>query len=369
MPRDLAKHLKQEMKRTLIQRNLQFTVNQTPADDIESDGLWISRIKAPAVPPPSNEPGPPDDLLPDDLERVSRRLIQAAITGDSRLVSGGIPVAKGGPEDDIQQLAGAVDRLARPFAPLGFETRCGIKVRGAEIDDYVARRATFDPPMANGTALRVTSVDGPAASVLLHFKGGFGTVVPAIPGFIAALTFEQGELVDVAYEPSNNDWRWSMYEAHATELRALRAAAASASQHGQFRLDGPDSMTIAQKMQYAKSIDPSLAVYAAYGYNGRQAVERIREMSGHLRNDLNVTLFDLALLGRELIGTSIGPNDRVVPFVPLLSQGWALLSAHEVTLHPALLGLERRTRSSLWSLYDDAGVQQLREAINSGGVR
>jgi hypothetical protein len=122
-------------------------------------------------------------------------------------------------------------------------------------------------------------------------------------------------------------------------------------------------------MQYIKSIDPTLAVYAAYAYHDLQLVKRIRDMSDYLRMDIGVTLFDLALLGRRLVGRSIDPNANIVPFVPLLSQGWALLRAHRIRLHPALDGIEATMRDSLWSLFTDEGVTKLREAMESGEVR
>jgi hypothetical protein len=116
-------------------------------------------------------------------------------------------------------------------------------------------------------------------------------------------------------------------------------------------------------------IDPSLAVYAAYAYHDLQDVERIRRMSRYLRDDIGVTLFDIALLGRTLVDRPVKPDDRTVPFVPMLSQGWALLAAHRLKLHPALAGIERTVMDSLWSLFDANGVAMLIRAIESGQVR
>jgi hypothetical protein len=204
--------------------------------------------------------------------------------------------------------------------------------------------------------------------VLITFDGGVGAVIPAIRGFIAALTFDDGELVDVAYEPSANDWRWNMYKDSAARVRALRAVAASSSQHGRFRLEQDDAIKIAQDMQYAKGIDPTLAVYAAYAYHDLQAIQRIRDMSGYLSSDIGVTFFDLALLSRQLLNKSVVASDRIVPFFPLLSQGWALLGANRVRLHPALKGIENNMRDSLWSLFDERGLDKLSQAMQTGDV-
>jgi len=201
------------------------------------------------------------------------------------------------------------------------------------------------------------------------FANGSGTVVPVVPGFLTALTFESDELVDVALEPSANHPRWDHYQARAGELRALRGFASAASQQGRFRLDGPEALAIAQRMQLAKGVDPALALYAAYAYRDLQQLDRLREMSAYLRGDLGSTLFDVAMLARELRGTTINRQAEVVPFVPMLAQGWDLVDAAGVRLHPVLDGIRARVRESLWSLFDRDGVALLRAALQSGEVR
>jgi hypothetical protein len=62
-------------------------------------------------------------------------------------------------------------------------------------------------------------------------------------------------------------------------------------------------------------------------------------------------------------------DDPIIPFVPLLSQGWHLLNAHGIRLHPALDGIERTMRDSLWSLFSGDGVEQLRNALLTKEVR
>ena len=97
---------------------------------------------------------------------------------------------------------------------------------------------------------------------------------------------EDDELVDVACEPSANTLRWQEYQNSASEIRTLRGVAASSAQHGRFRLVAEDAGALARKMQYAKGIDPTMAVYAAYAYYDLQTVEWIDQMSRYLRVDL-----------------------------------------------------------------------------------
>ncbi|HEY3177739.1 MAG TPA: hypothetical protein VGL25_02530 [Casimicrobiaceae bacterium] len=370
-PRKLENYLEVEVPRRVKVLNLELKVNQNPDAIITSDASWLSRLDPASVAKPKVTRGgllsaPP---APNNLRVVTQALVRSAAAGDQAGLDQQMRRARTAVTTGAAELVDATERIAAPFGPDHFETQCGIKTRGARIVDFFAPRASGTLLGVEGDILRIDSVEAPMASVVLLFEGGVGTVIPAIPGFIAALSFDDGELVDVAYEPSANNWRWDLYKNRAGEVRALRALAASSSQHGRFHLDQQDPNRIAQQMQYAKGVDPTLAVYAAYAYHDLQAIARIREMSDFLRGDIGGTFFDLALLSRSLIDKAIGAKDFIVPFVPLLAQGWALLGAHRVKLHPALRGIERSVRDSLWTLYDGKGLEKLKDALQTGEVR
>jgi hypothetical protein len=193
-------------------------------------------------------------------------------------------------------------------------------------------------------------------------------VLPAIPGFITGLTVQDGELVDVAYEPSDNSWRWNDYQHRASEIRALRSIVGASMTRGVFRLERDDALEIARRMQYAKGIDPSLAIYAAYAYHDLQRKDLIREMAGYLSSDLGAPLFDVAFLARILDGRKVRDFDLISAF-PLLSQGWALLNAYRVSLPANLDGLYARMVPSLWTMFDNRGVEQIANALRSGEIR
>jgi hypothetical protein len=138
---------------------------------------------------------------------------------------------------------------------------------------------------------------------------------------------------------------------------------------GSFHLDRDDALAIARRMQNSKSIDPALAVYAAYGYQDLGRGDLIKDMRGFMENDLGAPLFDVALLARALNRKTIGPDARLLSPVPLLSQGWALLSAYQVRLAPALGGLQAMLRPSLWTMLDHRGVERVKAAMNGGEIR
>ena len=366
-PRSLERWLESEIPRRVMAARLQNVVNQDPDAIITSDDTWVARL--PVAPRRGARPGgsPPPPLDP-TVQSVTRGLIQAVarsapgtLTDDSRWRGRRSTTAAG--------LVQVVEQIASPFGPDHFETECGFKVRGAHLIDAFAPRAELDTISFDGEILRVTNLpDGPA-SVLLMFDTGVGTVLPAVPGFVAGLTFSEGELLDVAYEPSTNSFRWAQFARRADEVRALRAVAASSTQQGRFRLEGPEAAGVARRMQYAKGIDPALGVYAAYAYHDLQETSRIRRMAGYLRSDIACTFFDIDLLARKLVDRGLSPDDRVLPFVPLLSQGWALLGAHRFRKHPLLEGIENSIRDSVWSLFDAPGVNKIRQAMQTREVR
>lgn len=370
-PRNLEKYLEAEVLARVRKMHLEGKVNQSPDAIITSDANWLSRIIQDTSAGPGIRkalaPAPIRERVP-NLQSVARNLVRSAADGDERALGMQLEAGRTARVAGGMHLVETVEKIVAPFGPDHFETQCGIKVRGARMIGFYSPRAHAELLGAEGDVLRVNPTSDPATSVLITFDGGVGTVIPAIRGFIAALTFDDGELVDVAYEPSANDWRWDMYKDSAARVRALRAVAASSSQHGRFRLEQDDAIKIAHDMQYAKGIDPTLAVYAAYAYHDLQASQRIRDMSGYLSSDIGVTFFDLALLSRKLLDKSVVVSDHIVPFFPLLSQGWALLGANRVRLHPALQGIENNMRDSLWSLFDEVGLNKLSQAMHTGDV-
>jgi hypothetical protein len=378
-PVKLEEYLEKEIPQRVLKMKLEKKVNQNPDAILTAHSHWISRIDTTRLPParpPSRGPGGPAGAAPaappkpvDSLRVVARKLVTSAISADQSALPREITRAKTLALPGAERLVGSLEQIAVPFGPDHFETQCGIKVRGNRVVAAYTRWAQAELLGNDGDLVRVNQLTQPAASVLLKFADGRGALIPAITGFVAALTFDDDELIDVAYEPSTNNWRWNLYKDRAEEVRILRAVAATASQHGRFRLGDADAMNVARKMQYAKGIDPTLSVYAAYAYHDLHAVGFIRDMSNYLRDDIGTTFFDLALLSRQLLDSAVDLKSGVVPFLPLLAQGWALLSANKVRLHPLLAGIETMTLESLWTLFDSRGVEKLQRALASGELQ
>ena len=104
-----------------------------------------------------------------------------------------------------------------------------------------------------------------------------------------------------------------------------------------------------------KGLDPTMAVYAAYSYHALGEQDLIREMQSYLRDGIQVTLFDVALLAGTM------EQERVYPAVPMLAQGWSLLQPLGVRLPGRLGELKGHVGPSLWTTFDERGVRILRE--------
>jgi Caspase domain len=373
-PARLRDHLELEVPRRIVEKRMAARVNQSPDAIVLAHSNWLARLEqVPGARPRTGGPGterprgfgvaPPvaPSAAMSDLLHVAATDTAAALA-----VAFNAPRAQVVP--GVAEIAATAARVAAPFGPDHHETQCGIKVLGARIVDFLILEGRAQYANNEGNDLRVDPAPFPV-SVLLTFDGGAGTVVPAVQGFLTALTFDDGELVDVAWEPSANHPRWYEYQARANDVRTLRGFAAAASRLGRFRLEGGDALAVAQRMQFAKGIDPALALYAAYAYHDLQELDRLKHMSAYLRIDLGARLFDVAMLARELRDVKVDRHADVVPFVPMLAQGWDLVTSGRVRLHDALKEIRPRVRESLWSLFDVAGVDMLRSAMRSGEVR
>lgn len=345
------------------------TVTQTPVARITSRNAWLARISlkrrkrhlrggAPVRPVSRGARITPFT--------VSESLLSAAMEGDMQRWHD--ILRQSVVADENSPLKDSVLAHATPFGPKHFETNCGIKLRGATVKNAYGNDVGVEILDAERTIIRVGPVQRPAANVLLELQNGAGALVPAIADFIAELSFEDNELANITYEPSDRSWRWDEYSAHRDELRSLRASISASVGLGVFRLTGDEALTLARRMQLAKGVDPSMALYAAYAYHDLQRRDLIKEMQAYMRDDLRVVLFDIAMLSGDPGALDAGAREIAPPF-PLLSQGWALLSAFRIKLPSVLGDIEQHLLPSLWTMFNATGVEKLRTAIESGGIR
>ena len=200
---------------------------------------------------------------------------------------------------------------------------------------------------------------GPAHNTLFELEDGRALVLPALRHFIATISFEDGELRNVAYEPSANTDRWQEYMAMKDELTTLRSLIAASADVGGFRLDRADALKLADRIRFVKGVDPTMALYAAYTYHNLGRRDLIRDMQRYLREGLQMTLFDVAMMASD---KSV-PREEIFPFAPLLAQGWSLIDAFGVDVSDGVSSLRRHVGTSLWTIYDKDAIPTLRTAM------
>jgi hypothetical protein len=364
-PWPLRDHLEQEVGRRLAMLVPSGELIQNPDAVITSPpSTWLSRLVGLPRRPPHRGPAAPPQR-PSSLAAVARAAVHDQLWNEPTgpptplitAVERGIPGAGA--------LLDASERAASGFGPDHFETQCGFKVRGTELVSAWSPVTAVE--ILGPELVRVDLSGGVPATVLLEFDNRTSVTLPALDGFVAAITVEGGELVDVAYEPSANSRRFSEYQGRLDELRSLRSLISSATRLGTFRLQGRDAETVAVRMQVSKGIDPSLALYAAYAYHELQSDDRLRKMLGYLTADLGIALFDVALLAGAITPRDTGAP--VAPMVPMLAQGWALLDALRVRLPAPVTELRGHLVPAMWTQFDATGLDLAREALHTTGGR
>ncbi|HEV7602773.1 MAG TPA: caspase family protein [Bradyrhizobium sp.] len=371
----LKTFLKEEVPQRLGAVDLNHT--QYPVARFESrDNNYIGHALGPVTDPVVTASNPAKTTV---LDVASHRLnistigaIGSLITVDSQILT------KVASESGFEA---AQKNILEAQRPESFETQTGFSVNGARVKVAVAAwpsraeilRSSITNPGTDGPALVRISQSARPVTVGLIFEDGSGTVLAALPGFIGTLTVEKGLVVSVTYLPSRNSPRWSEYGADSERLDRLRSVVATSARYGAFRIDGnKDERTeaarrIGDQIRVLKGIDPTLGIYAAYAYADANLTEQVRSVRSFMQGDLGADLFDVALLANALSGKRIDGLSNVVPFCPMLTQGWQLLRVKEVSLLESVERARGDLRDSLWTTIGPRGMDLMLGVIQSLG--
>jgi hypothetical protein len=403
-PRRLKHHLSTAVPAFFNSLNL--GVASQPAARVESEPeAWLADVPAPAaVPavvassgPKRRKAGAPrrgrdtgisgDEVLPPitgsgtatapSLERDVSRDLRAALdpSQPSPRKRSGRRESLAGRDLEADAVRRRYDELVSgnlmSFGPDSLASACGIKVRGARIDEVYARHAAAAVGPRNDAVLVDLAKNRHGANVLVRLGDGSAVIAPAFRDFITGLSFDSlGNLSDVWCEPSANTRRWREYERSAAEIRKLRAIIAASSALGMFRLDEAEAgRELLDRLRQVKALDPALAVYAAHAFNDRRMRSHITDMQRFLDRDLRARIFDVAMLAFS-IGAAPSPDApaEMYPCVPMLTQGWALLSPLNITLPGNLGALRGELRPSLWTHFTAAAAGRLQQILSRGRV-
>ena len=263
--------------------------------------------------------------------------------------------------------------------PASFEAGCGFFVTGATVRAAWIAGEQNSEVVSPGDGreqpalVRIPQSYSRPVTVALVFGDGSGTVLAALPGFIGSVAVEGGHVAGVTYSPSRNSEHWGEYGAAGKRIDELRALVAASAQFGVFRIEGDResrkaaSSRLANQIRVLKAVDPTLGIYAAYAYADANIPEQVRSVQSHMRNDLGIDLFDVALLADSLRGRRIegSLNAMVAPFCPMMTQGWQLLRVREVTLAEDVQRARENLRSGLWTTLGPRGMEFIGRAIQS----
>jgi hypothetical protein len=289
-------------------------------------------------------------------------------------------------------LTEAIDRVAKTIAnPTGqpfisgfgskrqiaFDTETGFTISGASVVFAAANPKMGEASITQGggshepALIRIDPHARRPCSVALQFKNGSGAIVAALLGYVGTIVVDDNGVANVSYTPSANNWRWSRYKEQQRDFDEFHAAVAAAARFGVFRVEGTKDTRVQQatelagKIRVLKSVDPTLGLYAAYAYAEVDLIEDVRSVRSAMHDDLEADLFDVALLAGAL-GGKPPMSDSVVPFCPMLSQGWSLLRVRSVSLPPPVARARDHLRQALWTSFGPDGMSIIISSLRSG---
>jgi hypothetical protein len=254
-----------------------------------------------------------------------------------------------------------------------FETETGFVIVGASVVDAAgsmgAEVDVLEPGNMHVPGVVRVRLKGRASSVGFRFANGRGTVLAALFGYLAHVIVENDGVVSVSYVPSRNSFRWHSYSERRVTIDRLRAVTNAAARSGVFRLPSEsEAITFAASARIEKGIDPSLGLYASYAYSQADRRDSIDSVLDYMRSDLEVDLYDVALLARQPTTNAVSAWP-VVPFCPMLTQGWNLLRSRNVTLTPVLNDAQDDLEPTLWTTFKEGSAIAVLEDIRKGELQ
>lgn len=369
--------LKRYLTREVPKRVLQVTVKKTqlPQSIIESgDETYIGRYYQKLGTTPK-APKPPNVTLTDVANFALKGAGLSSLKTDtkevfttSKLEEASISIGFQSAKDTILNASRDTEGRRR------FETQTGLNIYGAELKSVTTNPLKLDAGIFTKSnapgrpwIVRLHPVEG---SVLLRFQDDSGAIVACLPGYIGTVVVKESGVASVSYEPSKGGDLDVPNPSIKAKLQELRSAVAVAARFGTLNFQGPNSARkqsakeFGDKIRELKRIDPTLGIYAAYAYSDAGLIDYVQSVHTYMRRDLSVHLsvngsirrkktdiFDVSMLSGNLPATLNNPSINTVPFCPMLSQGWNLMTVHDVKIDPFLDHARSFLRPALWSTF------------------
>ncbi|NGO52958.1 caspase family protein [Allomesorhizobium camelthorni] len=212
-------------------------------------------------------------------------------------------------------------------------------------------------------------------TAILSFANGSGCVLALLRGYIAHVFADESGVDMIAYEPIPGSDAHYEFQAQGDRLRDLRSLLTLALRNGVFGIDNSlaeasgDAESFADQIRYLKFSDPTLGIYAAYAYAQAGIQEEVREiLEIQTRGNLIARIFDNVLLAQPTRAEGAELLAGVVPFCPMLRNGWEFLRVKGVGLPEAVNRAGPYLRNSVWTSFDQPGIEILMDALRSGEI-
>jgi Caspase domain len=329
-----------------------------PPDVVTRGGIPITKAGPAAMPKPPVQ----------SFAEAAQDLVMSTRlpTGPTVVVRGGDDVSPSG--ELTSQLIIEAARQKQEHHSAHFETRCGVTISGTSITEAVGFQGvwvTTEDVGQENNRVRIHSAEndwGPNinfGSVALKFSTGTGTIIAAIPGYVASLIVRDGNVISVSYLPAEGSRNWGEYLAFKDQIDEHRAIVATAARHGVLAVNRDDAKAFAKTIRRFKVGDPTLGLYAALAYAQVGLHRDIASVQFYMRRDIHADFFDVWMLA----GGGEKPMP-VVPVCPMLNQSWDYLRPRNVAT-PNILGTAER-RQALWTTFADHAMPAIMDAAREG---
>lgn len=248
-----------------------------------------------------------------------------------------------------------------------FETQTGFTIIGTEIQTALSNSPLeIFKDYENTTHIRIHPQDQ-SKTALIILQNGNSIPIAILDGYIGTLVFEKETLLTINYSPSQNSYKYHSYLKNEKRIGIARSYVASAANDGfdyiktfkdDFNKDGQINFSNAGSyLRQDKDIDPSLGLYAVYAFRQEGKIKDIKSVYRFMAIQKNNILFDIAMLASALTDE----KNRLAPFCPMLSLGWAYRHQFESLLDPIIIEASNYLVPSLWTTFTPRGTQLIKK--------
>ncbi|WP_353646264.1 caspase family protein [Mesorhizobium sp. WSM2239] len=367
--RQLEAYLLREVPRRAQARNI--TLNQVPDSEVVSDPMtYIGRVVSqPQISSPQRDS---QASIFDVLKSELRQVYPFSSLPPGPTASFPAQVEEVAEVSGYRAAQTSIFEAARAV-DAGIGT--GFSISGGELVQAVAG-PDVQLEIVSSNVISVNLGAAPAASVALQFADGSGAVVAVLRDFVGRVVVGERGVSNVSYDLGG------YVEDDIVRLRSIVAASA---QFGVFKIAGEgetqdrNAQALADAVRMGKGADPTLGLYAAYAYHDADLIGQLRSVDEIMQGNLGgVRLFDVAMLAQGFPASDRNGGTPfqeafnrgdLVPFCPMLSQGWAFLRVKSVALPPNVDAARDHLLPSLWTTFDAGGIELIISALHEGGLR